>query len=251
MVPTDIEEQSAIAGEIQRFLKDPDKPIILALSRPDARKNIGTLIAAFGESDKLRKLANLVIIVGNRDDITDMVDAAQEVLVEILLLIDRYDLYGQVAYPKHHTVDDVPLIYRLAAATGGVFVNPALTEPFGLTLLEAAACGLPLVATEDGGPRDIIENCGNGVLIDPQNTTGIADAILQLLSNREKWEKYSTNGLQGVRRYYSWDAHVERYLKVVQQIVERDQKLAPVLRTRPCSRISIRICLATQNPWPA
>ena len=230
--PRGDEEQSAIAGEIQRFLKDPDKPIILALSRPDARKNIGTLIAAFGESDKLRKLANLVIIVGNRDDITDMVDAAQEVLVEILLLIDRYDLYGQVAYPKHHTVDDVPLIYRLAAATGGVFVNPALTEPFGLTLLEAAACGLPLVATEDGGPRDIIENCGNGVLIDPQNTTGIADAILQLLSNREKWEKYSTNGLQGVRRYYSWDAHVERYLKVVQQIVERDQKLAPVLRTR-------------------
>ena len=48
-----------------------------------------------------------------------------------------------------------------------MFINPALTEPFGLTLLEAAASGLPIVATNDGGPRDIIANCQNGLLIDP------------------------------------------------------------------------------------
>ncbi len=88
-------------------------------------------------------------------------------LTDILLGIDRHDLYGRAAYPKHHRADDVPLLYRLAALSGGVFVNPALTEPFGLTLLEAAASGLPVVATEDGGPQDIIENCGNGYLVDP------------------------------------------------------------------------------------
>ena len=54
-----------------------------------------------------------------------------------------------------------------AAKGHGVFVNPALTEPFGLTLLEAGATGLPIVATNDGGPRDIIANCDNGLLIDP------------------------------------------------------------------------------------
>ena len=43
------------------------------------------------------------------------------------------------------------MFYRIAALTRGVFVNPALTEPFGLTLIEAAASGLPIVATEDGG----------------------------------------------------------------------------------------------------
>ena len=58
------------------------------------------------------------------------------------LEIDRQDVYGRVAYPKSHSRDDVPLIYRLAAASGGVFVNPALIEPFGLTLIEAAASGL-------------------------------------------------------------------------------------------------------------
>ena len=76
---------------------------------------------------------------------------ARGVLTNILLLVDAYDLYGRVAVPKNHRADEVPQIYRLAASRRGVFINPALTEPFGLTLLEAAASGLPIVATEDGG----------------------------------------------------------------------------------------------------
>ncbi len=172
--PEGKEWQTAIAGEIVRFLREPEKPIILALSRPDARKNIAALITAYGEDQTLQEIANLVIVAGNREDIHDLDIGAQEVLSELLLLIDRYDLYGKVAYPKHHSADDVPLIYRLAAVSGGVFVNPALTEPFGLTLIEAAASGLPIVATEDGGPRDIIQNCQNGVLINPLDPEGIA-----------------------------------------------------------------------------
>mgnify|MGYP000069541195 CR=1 FL=1 len=58
--------------------------------------------------------------------------------------------------------DRVMLLGEDVAANGGVFINPALTEPFGLTLLEAAASGLPVVATENGGPVDIIANCKNG-----------------------------------------------------------------------------------------
>ena len=82
--------------------------MVLALSRPDQRKNIVTLIEAFGESETLQQSANLVIIAGNRDDIRDMETGAQEVLTDILLTIDCYDLYGKVAYPKHHAADDVP-----------------------------------------------------------------------------------------------------------------------------------------------
>ena len=90
---------------------------------------------------------------------------------------DRFaaaDLYGKVAYPKHHRPDDVSLLYRLAALSRGIFVNPALTEPFGLTLIEAAASGLPIVATEDGGPQDIIGHCHNGLLIDPLDSEAMS-----------------------------------------------------------------------------
>lgn len=57
------------------------------------------------------------LILGNRDDIEDMSNSSSVVLTTVLKLIDRYDLYGQVAYPKHHKQSQVPEIYRLAAKT--------------------------------------------------------------------------------------------------------------------------------------
>jgi len=227
------ERESRIDGQIARFLQQPDKPMILALSRPDTRKNISTLVNAYGESKKLQDAANLVIIAGNRDDIQEMEEGAQEVLTDILLKIDQHDLYGKVAYPKHHLPDDVPVIYRLAAALKGVFINPALTEPFGLTLIEAAASGLPIVATEDGGPIDIINNCHNGYLVDPLDKTQIATTLLKMLSDASLWRELSSNGIAGVRRHYSWSAHAEAYLDAIQSLIAR---VEPVKRRLPPRR---------------
>ncbi len=230
--PTGDEWENEIATQICRFLQQPEKPIILALSRPDTRKNISALIAAYGESPQLQEMANLLIVAGNRDDISEMEDGAQDVLSEILLLVDRYDLYGVAAYPKHHRADDVPLIYRLAAVTGGVFVNPALTEPFGLTLLEAAASGLPVVATEDGGPIDIISNCHNGLLVDPLDTVKIQDALLIILSDKNKWLEFSQNGLKNIREHYSWEAHTESYISMLHPILENTGTVIRAPKTR-------------------
>jgi len=206
------------------FLSDPDKPFILALSRPDERKNILSLIIAYGESKALQEKANLVIIAGNRDDIRDMDDGPQNVLLNLLIFIDTHNLYGKVAIPKHHSPDDVPSIYRMAAASHGVFINPALTEPFGLTLLEAAASGLPLVATENGGPVDILRNCRNGSLVDPLDTEAISHALLSLLGNRSAWMKASRNGIAGVKEHYSWDAHANAYFDATRDLARDDKR---------------------------
>jgi len=211
-------EDIAFAARLERFLTRPDKPLILALSRPDERKNILTLIEVYGESQALQQEANLLIVAGTRDDIRDMDTGARSVLTNILLLVDSYDLYGLVAIPKSHRADEVPDIYRLVAASGGVFINPALTEPFGLTLLEAAATGLPVVATENGGPVDIIANCGNGLLVDPLDKTAIGKALLTLLRNHDAWQQASRNGLKGVRKHYAWAAHADRYMEKVRSL---------------------------------
>lgn len=223
--PSGDEPNSHIASQLNRFLIDPDKPIILALSRPDPRKNITTLVEAYGQSPKLQKLANLVVIAGNRDDISDMDAGAQEVLTSILLTIDHYDLYGKVAFPKHHKADEVSQLYRLTALSKGIFINPALTEPFGLTLIEAAACGAPIVATEDGGPIDIIGNCNNGLLIDPLDREAIASALISLLENKKDWQAYARNGIKGVKHHYSWQAHVEKYLDVIRPLIEQTEPI--------------------------
>ncbi len=216
--PPVADERIAFDKQVNRFLSDPGKPLILALSRPDERKNILTLIEAYGESRALQQAANLLIVAGNRDDLRDMDSGAQNVLTNVLMLIDLFDLYGRVAIPKSHRADEVPDIYRLAAASGGVFINPALTEPFGLTLLEAAASGLPVVATENGGPVDILANCSNGRLVDPLDKEAIADALLQLLRDREVWTLASRNGVEGVRRHYAWSAHADTYAEKINEI---------------------------------
>jgi hypothetical protein len=56
-----------LSCSIFKFLRNPRKPVILAMSRPDAKKNITTLVKAFGKNKVLREIANLVLILGNRE----------------------------------------------------------------------------------------------------------------------------------------------------------------------------------------
>ncbi|KAJ8460420.1 hypothetical protein OPV22_033346 [Ensete ventricosum] len=203
-----------IWSEIMRFFTNPRKPMILALSRPDPKKNITTLVKAFGECRPLRELANLTLVMGNREDIDEMSSTNSSVLTSILKLIDKYDLYGQVAYPKHHKQADVPDIYRLAAKTKGVFINPAFIEPFGLTLIEAAANGLPIVATKNGGPVDIHKVLDNGMLVDPHDQHAIADALYKLVSDKQLWARCRQNGLKNIHQF-SWPEHCKTYLSKI------------------------------------
>ena len=222
-----LQARASIMEELSRFLLNPDKPLILALCRADKRKNISGLIDAFGKDKELQAMANLAIFAGIRKDITDMGNNEKDVLTEMLLLMDKYDLYGKMAIPKKHDFTyEVPELYRLAAEKKGVFANIAFTEPFGLTLIEASACGLPLVATDDGGPRDIIANCENGYLVDPNDHETISRRLKEIVSDGDKWKGFSASGIKGVNDHYSWEAHVDKYIDKVAPLVA--QKSAAV-----------------------
>lgn len=72
---------------------------------------------------------------------------------------------------------------------------PALMqEPFGLTLIEAAAHGVPIVATCHGGPVDIVATLRNGVTVEPADVKGIATAITSIITSPDTWDTYSNNG---------------------------------------------------------
>ena len=212
--------QASMLKELNRFFLRPDKPLMLALCRPDKRKNISGLIRAFGEDLELQAMANLAIFAGLRKDIDTMEENEREVLTQMLLMMDKYDLYGKMAIPKKHDFDfEVPALYRIAAEKHGVFINPAMVEPFGLTLLEASATGLPIVATDDGGPTDIIRNCDNGILVNPKKPENIAAAVKKIISDPEIWQEYSKNGVLNVRKYYTWKQHAATYIEKVDQLM--------------------------------
>lgn len=224
-----------ISEKLRPFLRDLSRQPVFTIARADERKNLGGLVRAFAANPWLRENANLILIGGNRSTLENLTTGARRVWLELLRLIDDGDLYGITAYPKHHASHQVAGFFRWCASRHGVFVNPAFTEPFGLTLLEASAAGLPLVATEDGGPRDIIANCGNGILIDPLDQTALGNAIEKVLRDSEFRAGLVERGHHGVREHYSWSAHVRTYLKEVTRVLAE----APGRKQNSASRKSL------------
>lgn len=214
----------AVAAKLDRFLARPRRPMILSIARPVPSKNLLGLVRAYGSDPDLRARANLVLLAGCHEDIQDLDDEGRATWMELLRTLDRLDLFGSVAIPRNHLPAEVPEIYRLASLRRGIYVNPAFAESFGLTLIEAAASGLPLVTTDSGGPRDIVANCRNGLVVEPNNDSALAAAMKDALGDSARWAHWARNGVKGVRDCYTWDAHVRRYLKVVSRILHRGRK---------------------------
>ncbi len=208
-------ETAEIDNMMKPFLKDLTKPPLLAISRAVRRKNIPSLIEAYGRSEKLKRKTNLILILGCRDSTSKLDSQQKDVFHNIFETIDKYNLYGKVAYPKKHLPSQIPSLYRWAASRGGVFVNPALTEPFGLTLLEASSCGLPIISTDDGGPKEICSKCENGLLVNVTDINMLKVSLEKGIANNTQWKLWSRNGIEGVNRHFSWNTHVRNYLSIL------------------------------------
>lgn len=184
--------------------------VILAVARPDESKNLAMLVHAYGHSDRLQSLADLTIVAGQRDDVRDLPDAQRKVIEELLYLMDLYDLHYSMQLPKHVMPNHVSKLMRGVADNGGVFVNLALAEPFGLTTIEAAACGLPVVVANRGGPAEVVALLGNGATVDPSNVEQIQDALINLLTSEDHWSDCRHRGFSGIGNF-SWQNHARKY----------------------------------------
>ncbi|MEO7800852.1 MAG: HAD-IIB family hydrolase [Ginsengibacter sp.] len=220
-----IEQEQAryrVNSDIERFLFNPAKPLILSIGRADKRKNFETIIQSYGQDKELQAMANLAIFAGVRKDISTMPEEEQDILKNLLLLLDKYDLYGKMAIPKKNDPRlEVPEIYRIAASKKGVFVNATPGENFGLTLVEAAACGLPVIASPTGGPKEILEHCNNGLLVDVEDPKAIADALKKMIADQSLWNKYSSNGIIATNQLYSWESFVKKYVEVIHDLLKQ------------------------------
>ena len=250
-------EEQAVAELMRPFLRHPAKPPLLCICRAVRRKNVPALVEAYGRSALLRERHNLVLVLGCREDPRAMEKQQRDQFQQIFELVDRFDLYGRVAYPKQHRCEEIPAIYRWAARRGGVFVNPALTEPFGLTLLEAAASGLPLVATDDGGPRDILRSCDNGQLVDVTDLDDLQQALEAAAADPARWRRWRDNGIEAVSRNFSWDAHVCSYLGLSQRRCEalaqqrpriQEPAATPAAPVKRLLLLDLDVCLDAPDP---
>jgi sucrose synthase len=107
-------------------------------------------------------------------------------------------------------------VYRYIADRRGAFVQPALFEAFGLTVIEAMSCGLPAFATCYGGPLEIIEDGVSGYHVDPNHGLQAAERIAQFFADcaadPSRWDDLSNGALERVESRYTWRRYAERMM---------------------------------------
>lgn len=188
------------------YLEDKKKPIIFSMARLDVVKNITGLTEWYGKSKRLRNLANIVV-VGAFFDPSKSKDREEATEIKKMhMLIEKYQLKGQIRWIAAQTDRNRNSeLYRTIADTKGAFVQPALYEAFGLTVIEAMNCGLPTFATNQGGPAEIIVDGVSGFHIDPNNgdesSNKIADFFQRCKEDPECWNRISLGGLKRINEW--------------------------------------------------
>ena len=185
----------------------------------DKIKNLTSLVTWFGESEEMQEFANLIIVAG-RIDVNRSTDNEERDEIEIMHnLIDKYNLNNKIRWiGKLFRKDQSGEVYRLIAEQKGIFVQPALFEGFGLTVLEAMRSGLPVFATMYGGPLEIIQDGRSGYHIDPINNVETTKKILGFLKSCKKnskvWDEISSKAIKRVDSAYNWDLYANNLLSL-------------------------------------
>ncbi len=199
-------------------LDDPDKPPIFTMARFDKIKNITGLIHAFGMSKKLLQSCNLIFAAGtiHVKDSSDIEERSE--ITKAYDLIKRFNLHGKVRWLPSINKLDTGEVYRIIADHKGIFVQPALFEAFGLTVIEAMASGLPTFAPKFGGPLEIIEYGINGFLLNTSKPELISKSLEHFIEQCEAdenlWKTISTNGIQRVQDRFNWRSYSQRLINL-------------------------------------
>ncbi len=198
-------------------LADPEKPVIFLMSRLDRVKNVTGFVEWYGENQRLQELANVFIIAGNTrvEDSND--DEERQEIEKLHGLIERFNLQGHLRWvPKQSDKVFNGELYRVLADRGGVFVQPATFEAFGLTVIEAMTSGLPTFATIYGGPLEIIEDGKSGFHIDPNHGAAVSAKLVDFFerctADPEYWSRLSRGGIERVETRYTWKLYAERLM---------------------------------------
>ncbi|MDF1613578.1 sucrose synthase [Desulfurivibrio dismutans] len=193
-------------------LDDPELPPLFTIARLDRIKNLTGLVEAYGQDEELRRRVNLIMVasVTNPELSKDAEEAAE--IRKMHGVIEQYGLWGQVRWiGKFLGKAETGEAYRIMADRRGVFVQPALFEAFGLTILEAMHSGLPVFATQFGGPLEIIEHEKSGFLINPTDQPAMTARLREFFQHCEAdpryWQGFSQRALERARERFTWRRH--------------------------------------------
>jgi len=177
---------------------------VFCLSRIDSNKGHDLLLDAF---DAVRKrVPDMHLVIGGGSPEPQGMEL--DVLQAIARVIRRRGM-GDCVHVVGYVPDELVVPYYQHAQ---LFVLPSVFEPFGMTALEAMACGTPVVASELGGIRDVIRSGETGMLVDPRDRKGFAETMVRLLEDRDLATLIAARGRSFVEEGFSWEAIAARHI---------------------------------------
>ncbi len=197
-----IDDPEMLAKVRERY-ELPDK-FVLFVGTVEPRKNIPSLLRAFRLlRDNYRSDASLVLI-GNRGWLWEEVDRA----------IEDLNLAGCIRWLGGIPNEDLVYLYNAAR----VLVLPSFYEGFGLTLLEAMACGIPVIVSNVSSLPEVVGDAG--WLVDPKDTEAWTVAMQRVLTDDDLYREMRSKGLRRARTF-SWERAAKETLEVYQQVALR------------------------------
>jgi glycosyltransferase involved in cell wall biosynthesis len=175
---------------------------ILFVGTLEPRKNIPGLLEAYALLRQELADAPPLVLVGNRGWLYD----------EIFAKVETLDLVNRVIWLENAPTADLPLLYNGA----GVLVLPSYYEGFGLTALEAMACGTPAVVARRSSLPEVVG--GAGLLVDPDNPADIAEGLRQILCDSALRNRLRSAGLARAAAF-TWQQAARSVLQVYRQLL--------------------------------
>ena len=160
----------------------------------------------FEKIGSVEKIPNQIAFVG-RDSHEKGIDIIKDAESEI---------NGNVVYCTDRSWEDAMRIIK----SSSMVVVPSRMESLPTTVKEAFFLNVPVIATDVGGIPELITNNETGILVPPENPGKLADAVNELLSDKEKAEKLATNGNIFVKNNMTWDVILPKYIKFYEDLLK-------------------------------
>ncbi len=135
------------------------------------------------------------------------------------ILRKRLGIENSIIFAGNVEDDILPQYY----AACDVYALPSRMEGWGLSLMEAMACGKPVVATKVGGIPELVKNNKNGCLISEGDTTALAKRIVRLLKNEDEAKEMGREGIKTAKTY-TWDKTARKVRGIYEGILEENKK---------------------------
>lgn len=204
---TSNDERSRLRGELG--LPD-DAGLLLTIGQVGLRKGLDVLAAAASQIVRREPRAHF-LVVGERN-------SRKGESVEFERRFDKAFLASPLAGRLHRLGrrDDVARLLRGA----DLLIHPARQEPLGRVLLEAAASGLPIVATDVGGTREILTDGASALLVGPDDAAGLAEAVLRLLGDKSMCKSFAATARRDVESRFDVQTTSLRLLEAWSAVVD-------------------------------